>query len=757
DLQILNVVLPSEVKELSDFKFGIDIKNNGDLDALANDLIVVVKRLDGTLLTPLLMSSADRGKTLGAGQSLSLNSVLLSTNAGQYTYEIKFKDKVIKTGNFEIKQLKAEFSYSISLKQMPQVNQEIKGGETIEIKPGIYVVEVKAKNTGEKEESPKELVLVSIDGVDVWSKSSVTKAVVKKGQEGSTAPGPRTAPKSGQQQKVVVTVYKADGTTELLKKEFNVKAKTITLVNTQTSAPPATTYAYNPTKLIAGKIIASDDLDLDRIQIVTEWVSVPSSPTFELSLNGEKFVLGHKKSTVGGTLAFDLNPMNNKAVLKKGENNYELTFTSENGMTIKEISAFTTSGESVKLLEKRSLITLNLPFVIDKIKVVNKNSKTEYVEGEKIKPTDQIIITAVITNKASVAATLPKINFMGVVPAVQIAQPGQIDAGKTKEIELYTGTLVQEGDRKLLIGIDGGMNLERKITVLLERPKFTVTQAQIFPARKDGTGYGLIVLNPKTAGTITELDKNRYKEVKLNYNVQSQGAVPDPTGQKITVSRVRGGDVQLLVTSDSFPSPSKGNLLVINTDQKNLDISYLPATGVYDIVVKTESGIEIFKHQIKIIDTTPTQVQLPIAQSSPTTKSIQTPAPTLPPSGGDTFGKEIKTSSPTPVQVVSTVTASIQIPVKTFVKVISPNGGEQLISEQNHVIKWESSPDIESVMLSYIPMATGQSMQILNNNIPNTGSYTWKVLNIDTTLKPLDENLAKRNEFKIKVIGNTKL
>ena len=105
----------------------------------------------------------------------------------------------------------------------------------------------------------------------------------------------------------------------------------------------------------------------------------------------------------------------------------------------------------------------------------------------------------------------------------------------------------------------------------------------------------------------------------------------------------------------------------------------------------------------------------------------------------------VKTPTPSPA------------PVKTFVKVLSPNGGETLNSEQEYVIKWESSPDIDSVMLSYISVSNGNSMQILNTYIPNTGSYTWKVLNIDNVLKPLDESLSNKNDFKIKIIGNTKL
>lgn len=59
------------------------------------------------------------------------------------------------------------------------------------------------------------------------------------------------------------------------------------------------------------------------------------------------------------------------------------------------------------------------------------------------------------------------------------------------------------------------------------------------------------------------------------------------------------------------------------------------------------------------------------------------------------------------------------------VQVTQPNGGETWHTGSTKKIKWQSSPEIDQVSIGW-SLGTG-SLNWIANNIPNTGSYDWKV------------------------------
>ncbi len=76
-----------------------------------------------------------------------------------------------------------------------------------------------------------------------------------------------------------------------------------------------------------------------------------------------------------------------------------------------------------------------------------------------------------------------------------------------------------------------------------------------------------------------------------------------------------------------------------------------------------------------------------------------------------------------------------------WIKVTSPNGGETLRVGETYTITWQSSPNIDKVTIGY--KACPSCLDWIANNIPNTGSYNWKVFVGNTT----------NTKFKIYVIG----
>ena len=61
----------------------------------------------------------------------------------------------------------------------------------------------------------------------------------------------------------------------------------------------------------------------------------------------------------------------------------------------------------------------------------------------------------------------------------------------------------------------------------------------------------------------------------------------------------------------------------------------------------------------------------------------------------------------------------------SFVRILSPNGGEILSTGQTYPITWEKSLDIDFVTLSY--SLAGGNQQIISGTLPNTNSYVWWV------------------------------
>jgi hypothetical protein len=76
-----------------------------------------------------------------------------------------------------------------------------------------------------------------------------------------------------------------------------------------------------------------------------------------------------------------------------------------------------------------------------------------------------------------------------------------------------------------------------------------------------------------------------------------------------------------------------------------------------------------------------------------------------------------------------------------WVKVTSPNGGETLEVGKNYTITWDSSDNVDKIMLGW-SWGPG-SLNWIATQLPNTGSYNWNV-NVGNTT---------RTQFKIRVIG----
>lgn len=80
-------------------------------------------------------------------------------------------------------------------------------------------------------------------------------------------------------------------------------------------------------------------------------------------------------------------------------------------------------------------------------------------------------------------------------------------------------------------------------------------------------------------------------------------------------------------------------------------------------------------------------------------------------------------------------------PPALSVTLVTPNGGETLIKNQNYRITWTSGSGIDKVTLGY-SKGPGD-LNWIANNIPNTGYYDWKVFVGNTTA----------TQFKIKIIA----
>lgn len=79
------------------------------------------------------------------------------------------------------------------------------------------------------------------------------------------------------------------------------------------------------------------------------------------------------------------------------------------------------------------------------------------------------------------------------------------------------------------------------------------------------------------------------------------------------------------------------------------------------------------------------------------------------------------------------------------IKVTSPNGEENLTVGQTYRITWDSSPDIDKVMLGY-SFGEGSLNNITTTSIPNTGYYDWNV-NIGNLLT------GSSRQVKIDILG----
>ena len=64
------------------------------------------------------------------------------------------------------------------------------------------------------------------------------------------------------------------------------------------------------------------------------------------------------------------------------------------------------------------------------------------------------------------------------------------------------------------------------------------------------------------------------------------------------------------------------------------------------------------------------------------------------------------------------------IATQYYIKVLSPNGGEELVRGVTQLIEWDSSDDIENVN---IELYDGEKYVLMAENIENTGTYEWEV------------------------------
>ncbi len=81
-------------------------------------------------------------------------------------------------------------------------------------------------------------------------------------------------------------------------------------------------------------------------------------------------------------------------------------------------------------------------------------------------------------------------------------------------------------------------------------------------------------------------------------------------------------------------------------------------------------------------------------------------------------------------EIISPIEISAQPP---YVKLFSPNGGENLIKNHSHVITWEAKGDLGAYPISlYYSANGGITWTLIVSNISNNGYYSWVVPNIET-------------------------
>ncbi len=94
---------------------------------------------------------------------------------------------------------------------------------------------------------------------------------------------------------------------------------------------------------------------------------------------------------------------------------------------------------------------------------------------------------------------------------------------------------------------------------------------------------------------------------------------------------------------------------------------------------------------------------------------------------------------------LATFSNSEPISTTPSITVISPNGGENLISGITHNITWSSTGSISNVTIALQTISTaGNSLSIIANEITNSGSYTWLV-----------PSFSLNNQYKIEIYPAT--
>ena len=76
---------------------------------------------------------------------------------------------------------------------------------------------------------------------------------------------------------------------------------------------------------------------------------------------------------------------------------------------------------------------------------------------------------------------------------------------------------------------------------------------------------------------------------------------------------------------------------------------------------------------------------------------------------------------------------SIIVTENIYIKILSPNGGVELLGNSNCDIIWESSNSIDSVKIEY-SFDGGISFELIIDSLKNQGFYTWLVANKSTDL-----------------------
>lgn len=93
--------------------------------------------------------------------------------------------------------------------------------------------------------------------------------------------------------------------------------------------------------------------------------------------------------------------------------------------------------------------------------------------------------------------------------------------------------------------------------------------------------------------------------------------------------------------------------------------------------------------------------------------------------------------------VIGVQSANAQLAAGSYIKVLSPNGGETLEASKTYRITWQTSPNIDKVSVMY-QLDDNATVGTICSNCANTGYFDW-IVNVGYT--------TSIHQYKIKIIG----